>query len=726
MYLSTGYGNVLAHDSCASCHNGGMNLGASNTADCVDCHNALEAGTHAYTPYDPNHYYTSSHDSSLTTGANYGTSGYGKTLTDFHGTSLSFERACTTCHTIDLRTEHEKTSVTFDLGGKPDKCVACHELKLDNWSARWAGSCAGEASSCHTLGALRSDWSTKHDASTQVMSAPGSSFALGSTAGVFTENFGTTTTWPSNWTRSNTTYVTNQTGSSRSGAAPQIGVNTTRTEYNFYLTSGANLASYGGGTIQFWYQVNVSDTADFLVCEYSTTSGTSGYVELFRVNTDALTWTQSPVLSIPGGGTVWIRFRGTFNATGEYGRIDDVQVNGVNGAAFGSALPAGSTAAASCQNNPNGTECHNVADVANIHSRTPNFGCPICHTGTAQHPTQLNCQASGCHTGINVDNHNTAWHESTISDTALFGTGFTADWCRGCHDDSIDNEHFVLGAYGSQPCSMCHKKSADSAAPVSVTSADTSSTIHGDTTANNELCTDCHKTVTKAAPHVQRMGWNGLPNSGSAAVGGVQFNDTWSGHRSFDTMPGSKTSFTTAVDGVSASRTWSLPTATNFISNWNGTPSTTMVVRCVDCHGSVSGTTGPHGASMTVKIASGYNNNYSSGGAYLNSASPYIQGNPICAKCHQTTNIRASNNVHSRSDHNGSTDGRCINCHVKIPHAWKRPRLIGYRTDPAPYAPLIVNNITDRSYTPTGWSKNYCGVTGCGSHSANATTPYWP
>lgn len=731
VYSSSAFGvNSKAHAGCSSCHNAGLNLGGQtdSVTDCVYCHTTGKAGTHAYTPYDPNHYYAASHDASQATGANYGTSGYSKTLADFHGTSLNFERACTTCHTIDLKTEHNKTSVAFNLGGKADKCVACHELKVDGWANRWAGGCGGEANSCHNMTNLHSDWSTKHNASTQVMSAPGSSFTLGSTAGVATDNFGTSTTWPAAWTRNSTTYVTVQTGSARSGAAAQIGVNTTRTEYNFYRTTAFDLASYGAGTVRFWYQVNVSDTADFLVCEYSTTSGTTGYTELFRVNTDALSWTQSPALSIPGGGNVWIRFRGTFNATGEYGRVDDLQVDGVSSASFGAALPANSTAAASCQNNPNGTECHNVADVANIHSRTPNFGCPICHTGTAQHATQLNCQASGCHTGVNVDNHNTTWHESTISNTTLFGTGFAASWCTGCHDDSIDNEHFVLGAYASQPCSMCHKKSANSAAPVSVTSADTSATIHGNTTAGNQLCTDCHKTVTKATPHVQRFGWNGLPNTGSAAVGGVQFNDTWSGHRSYDTMPGQKTSFSTAVDGTGGLRTWSLPSTANYISNWSAaTESSTMMVTCVDCHGSVTGATGPHGGSMKVSVAAGYTNNYSTGGTYINSTS--VGGNGICAKCHNVTNLfngTANGSVHNRSDHKGTTGGRCINCHVKIPHAWKRPRLIGYRSDPAPYASLTVNSITDRAYTPTGWSRSYCGVTGCSSHGTDATTPLWP
>jgi hypothetical protein len=737
LYRTNGFGlNVKAHASCSTCHNGGLNLGGQvdSVTNCVYCHTTGKAGTHIYTPYDPNHYYTTSHDSSLTTGANYGTTSYSKTLSDFHGTSLNFERACTTCHTIDMKAEHNKTSVAFNLSGKADKCVACHDLKVDNWTGRWTGSCAGEANSCHTLSNLHADWGTKHNASTQVMSAPGSSFALGSNTPIATEDFGTTTTWPTAWTRSNTTNVTIQNARVRSGYAPQIAATTTtRITQNFYKTTGYSLAGYSSGSLRFWYMTNFAGGSDYLICEYSTTSATTGYIELFRVDATSA-WAQTPTLSVPGEGTVWIRFTSSSNAATEYGVVDDLVVNGSNGASFGAALPAGSTAAVSCQNNPNGTECHNVADVANIHSRTPNNGCPICHTGTTQHATQLNCQATGCHVGINAATHNTTWHESTIGSNtagAFNGTGFATAWCRGCHDDSIDNEHFVLGAYGTQPCSVCHKKSTNSAAPIGVTSAITSATIHAaPTTPVNVLCETCHTTVTSTRPHVQRWGWTGLPNTGTGAVGNLQFQTTWSGHRSFSAMPGSKTSFTTAVDGVGATRSWTLPTTANFLAT--GLTPTSMVL-CSDCHGDISGATGPHGGSMAIGMAAGYSAKaYSSGTAYLNGTTPFIQpttaGNvPICAKCHQVANIRAANNAHSRSDHNGTALGKCVICHSKTPHAWKRPRLIGYTTDPAPYASIGLTAITDKEYTPTGWVKGNCAspYSGCTTHGS-ATTPLWP
>lgn len=743
VYKSSGFGNIAAH-TCASCHNAGANLGATNTADCVDCHNATEQGGHAYTAYDPNHYYTASHDSSLTTTDNWSTANYSTTLSDYHGAVVSYSRACTTCHTIDLRTEHEKTSIAYNLGGKPDKCVSCHEgngviAGVDNWTARWLGGCGGEASNCHNMsaGVLHNNWGTKHDASTEVMSAPGSAFNAGSETQVALDNFGTTTTWPTAFTRSSTTLVTVQTGSARSGAAAQIGVNATRTEYNFYKTAGYALTSYAGGNVNFWYQVNVSDTADFLVCEYSTVAG-GPYTELFRVNTDVLTWTQSPTLAIPGGSTIYVRFRGTFNATGEYGRVDDLLVNGVSNAGLGAALPANSSAATSCSSNPNATQCHDVTDVANIHSRTANSGCPICHVNNAQHPSNKNCQAAGCHVGVNVNEHIQSgttpdYHESPMVSTAagqpFVSTGVAGTVCTGCHDDSIANEHFVLGSYGTTPCSMCHQKSTNSGAPTNVTSTDTSSTIHADTTANNELCTDCHKTVTADAPHVQRIGDGGTP--------GTQFKTNWSGHRSWDTMAGAKTVFNTTL-GDSRTITIARPAASGWILPFNGfTMSTTAnlpvthPVRCSDCHGSMSGATGPHGGSVTVKIASGYVGGFSTGDTYLaGTTAPRIRsvsgaGTPICAKCHDQTAFVTGNAVHNRTgDHAGTTDGKCINCHVKTPHAWKRPYLIGYITDPAPYQSLLVRSIAAKTTSPSTWSSGNCYLSGCSSHSSAPATAW--
>lgn len=103
-----------AHAGCSTCHNSGANLGASNTADCVDCHNGSEVGTHSYSPTDPNHYPASSH--------------------------AAAETACNQCHYLDLKQEHLKPT------SGPVSCVQCHESKVDGLTSPWNGLCTTQ---CH-------------------------------------------------------------------------------------------------------------------------------------------------------------------------------------------------------------------------------------------------------------------------------------------------------------------------------------------------------------------------------------------------------------------------------------------------------------------------------------------------------------------------------------------------------------------------------------------------
>ena len=55
----------------------------------------------------------------------------------------------------------------------------------------------------------------------------------------------------------------------------------------------------------------------------------------------------------------------------------------------------------------------------------------------------------------------------------------------------------------------------------------------------------------------------------------------------------------------------------------------------------------------------------------------------ICAKCHDLEDLNASNTVSGdntahNSHHQDQLDGsaQCVNCHLGLPHAWKRPRLL--------------------------------------------------
>ena len=186
-------------------------------------------------------------------------------------------------------------------------------------------------------------------------------------------------------------------------------------------------------------------------------------------------------------------------------------------------------------------------------------------------------------------------------------------------------------------------------------------------------------------------------------------------------MYGSRTGGTgSTFNGQATSITWTLPTATSWLKA--GWTTTTQAVRCSDCHGTFSGATGPHGSSMKVNLAAGYDNSYSAGTLTLNGTTMSNTTN-ICAKCHTTTGL-GYNSAHSAGEHPGQP---CIACHVKTPHAWKRPRLIGYTTDPAPYRTTQVNSIRIKSHTPTDWLVTDCGAGCTGTHpTISGAGTLWP
>jgi hypothetical protein len=564
-------------------------------------------------------------------------------------------------------------------------------------------------------------------------SGAGLSFTPGS-ALVALDNFGTTTTWPSNWTRSNTTYVTNQTGSSRSGAAPQIGVNTTRTEYNFYKTDPIDASHYaGGGLIRFWYQVNVGDTSDFLVCEYSTESATGPYTEIWRQNTDALSWTQSPYLMIPKSSTVWIRFRGTFNTTGEYGRIDDFE-------AFGSVRTFPGEMEGGCAVGPNG----------------------MCHS--QKYPTSGKC--SDCHASVN--HHNTI-HDVTVGGTRPnsngVATGFTLDSCLGtCHEKSLHYTHGVsLKETDPRPyrgpgmasdeimgCETCHNSANATVKNI----ANSTATPIADMTLK---CADCH-TGTTGMASAGHAGVSTSWRTGQPLVGaniGNEYSTSFSvsGHRAgpfttayrsvfyvdtggtgswYTTNPGGKTMFTfdCNVNAPGTTGAAALLRA-NTISSTGGagdplklsgttTLNTSVTLHCADCHGeSATGLDGPQGAATSVGLYEGFT-------SYRANTGWFTSGTVICNRCHNTGLYQTS--PKSLKAANGGHLAGCTNCHIAIPHAWKRPKLlVSTSRDPAPYVLngslhgwKSTNHTASNSWSTSG----NCYSTNCKGHGSSANLMY--
>jgi cytochrome c553 len=185
--------------------------------------------------------------------------------------------------------------------------------------------------------------------------------------------------------------------------------------------------------------------------------------------------------------------------------------------------------------------------------------------------------------------------------------------------------------------------------------------------------------------------------------------------------------------GAANNRTWPLPTTSAWLdTGWTAS----SMVTCSDCHTSGGGTkaAGPHGSAVEYMIDPAYTTPWE----IARGDDPDTSGDQsnylttICNKCHADNYVNM-NGVHGYTKHfrnEYSAAGKCIGCHVKIPHGWKRPRLIGYTTDPIEYRSISVVGMLDENQAPArgsspGWSKNDCATTGCDSHPTSMATK-WP
>jgi hypothetical protein len=183
-------------------------------------------------------------------------------------------------------------------------------------------------------------------------------------------------------------------------------------------------------------------------------------------------------------------------------------------------------------------------------------------------------------------------------------------------------------------------------------------------------------------------------------------------------------------------------------------------ITCADCHAMPANMVGPHGASVHVGIDPGYSQT-----EYANPTSDAYQfaatgdDRVVCMKCHNlestsssapggaplhTRHVRHDNLPSSNVHHYGE---KCIDCHVRIPHAWKRPRLLartvvttdGVAPDTFPYVPTGydgLQGIVLRSFASSSELRSrYCATGGCHSgHSPTRhplpseipTATYWP
>lgn len=245
---------------------------------------------------------------------------------------------------------------------------------------------------------------------------------------------------------------------------------------------------------------------------------------------------------------------------------------------------------------------------------------------------------------------------------------------------NLVDEHKILG----YECQACHSSTA--------------SRVLDAIRDGDQRCLTCHPD----SAHNQRQAFEFNPRNASGH--NVESN-IWP-----------KTSFT--ISGKTY--LWDFPTRSVFTSGWNEN----SIMTCESCHTyDKTKAVGPHGGQVKVNIDPAYPNPYradptktESNNAQLSDKSPTgmsmskggsQRAGIICEKCHDLYDgSRWSNQVHD--DHTrGNEGGYCTFCHVAVPHGWDRPRLMGYTTDPEPYATMRQTPVGGKAANPSGHYGNY-------------------
>jgi len=140
-----------------------------------------------------------------------------------------------------------------------------------------------------------------------------------------------TTTWPADWTRSDTTYARIATTPGRyhlaAYAAEVWANNNTRRTINFYKTY--DLSVYGSASLSFWDSRSAfSNTQDYELVEYSTNGG-ANWTQLQRNagGSAASAWARQ-AYALPTVANVRVRFSASVNANSEFVNWDEIVVLG--------------------------------------------------------------------------------------------------------------------------------------------------------------------------------------------------------------------------------------------------------------------------------------------------------------------------------------------------------------------------------------------------------------
>ncbi|MEI8080475.1 MAG: hypothetical protein WCI74_01335, partial [Actinomycetes bacterium] len=419
-----------------------------------------------------------------------------------------------------------------------------------------------------------------------------------------------------------------------------------------------------------------------------------------------------------------------------------------------------------------GAGCHATLDVRTLHNKI-NVGCTLagtdsfgvggaCHDLDKKMTAPLSCGTgtTGCHTSHAAGNHGPDHNAAQILGAPVGTTGqtyglgtnvgcFMAGANTGCHFQDLRREHgstayltaqgvagterTMNGARGSSTdgCTVCHATGMGTAGAYAARTAISTAITNGD-----YRCTSCHFEATDAAgttgvqaPHKSTEKLANAP-LGTTAEWAAAAIAQGGGHNSFGAKKFPKTgaiAYGTPINGVTMTGSFGNMAGT-WASGW--TQASDVTCTSVGCHNRTTAPNGPQGASVpwywnngtavTGTIATHWYTN-STG----SSAVPSATG---CQNCHATLS-----SVH-RSEHNIA----CQGCHIRIPHAWKRPRLLrrniaagGTTTEPVdglPYSDPTVVGL--EGYKVVAGTTSFSTEANCNDNCAStrhsATAPYWP
>lgn len=417
--------------------------------------------------------------------------------------------------------------------------------------------------------------------------------------------------------------------------------------------------------------------------------------------------------------------------------------------------------------------CHPgfAANIAQTHSiattvvaGTTYNSCQVCHRGSVDSSltvlfgkTRATWDCLACHAdrkSPHIPDHNANVAAGTQVGT-ISGTYYAAGTNAGCFDGSAQGgchyqdlrlEHSLSsyvqtgypganrsmdGTRGSNPsgCTVCHASMGTTPGAYASRTAIVNAVAKGDM-----RCTSCHFENSDAAgtTGVKKPHASNLPNGQSSTPTGTTYEfQNWAqggGHNAMGTaFP--KTLANQSVNGVTIG-TLSFPGSGLFQTGWTST----SPVLCDDCHLTPVPAAGPQGATVPFYVMNSAGSIVTTDGG---SATPWYKNtisgfnSSMCVRCHKAP----TNGTHSTGQHSGYT---CDECHIRIPHAWKRPRLLrrtaaagGSTTEPPdamPYAdPTQASWLVGYTVTSgqTGFStRSSCKASCYSSHSG--ATPYWP